>query len=228
MEEEVQLDGWREICGEADPTQEGLAELLCSFSPGHMGRHSWEPDEPTSTLADYLDDSVQIADPAGFTITDAKLANWALRKLTQIRRLAAEDRAVAEAEMKRIDEWLQGRLVKYGRDETFFTQHLRGFHERRLAEDPKAKTISLPNGELVARKAPDRWVLDEEEVLPWAKEQGLTRVIPEQVAIDKNALKKRLTAKGDQAVDPDSGELVPGVTIEQGQTTFSVRVKDGD
>jgi DNA repair exonuclease SbcCD ATPase subunit len=99
---------------------------------------------------------------------------------------------------------------------------LREYHERRLRENPKAKTIKHPFGTLEARKSPDKWNYREDDLLRWMKENrpDLVRVKEEP---NKQDLKKKAKVK-DGWVYTEDGERVEGVMVTPGEVKFSVKV----
>lgn len=141
-----------------------------------------------------------------------------IRAVARHRRLLAADETVAASEIDRIHAWLQDRRKAH--DCAFLEQQLANYHEARLARDPRAKTISLPSGDLVSRKQPDRWSFAPEFVV-WAKQHrpDLTRLKTE---VDKDKAKK--LAVHDGKVVLPGGEIVPGVEVEPGGISFSVKI----
>lgn len=90
-------------------------------------------------------------------------------------------------------------------DIDFFTGLLEEFHRKLIKADPKLKTIRLPEGTLEIRKLPPEFQHDEEGLVEWAK------------------LKKRLQVAGGVAVDPETGEVVPGVSVVADRDIFRVK-----
>lgn len=141
---------------------------------------------------------------------------WRRRKIAQAESVAAavieQAQAHVEAERKRFDtSWLEDRL--------------RSYHEARLADDPGAKSLRFPSGELVARKQPDRWTIDDETFLAWATKAGRAELIRTKAEVDRQSAKKRLTVKDGLAVT-DDGEAVPGIEVEPGGVAFTVKTGD--
>lgn len=154
-----------------------------------------------------------------FVVDTIEKAEWALRKLAQYRNRQAENRALAEAEIARIETWLVEENARYLKGIEFFEALLVEFHRRELRDDPKRKTISLPAGNLKARKLPDSIeIVDEESFKDFAETErnDLLRI---QIAPDKNALK--------QAVLRD-GEVIPGVAAVTGDLRFSIDINRKD
>lgn len=174
---------------------------------------SWdELDSELSELSDF-DEEGLLGDAV-----DPSLPDRLLRRIARERRKLAEAEAVAQAERERIEAYLD--RSRKAHDTSWLEGQLAGYHEARLARDPRLKTIHLPSGDLVARKAPDRWEFDE-DFLVWAKENAteLTRV---KFEVDRTEAKRRLKVHGSVVVSVH-GEAVPGVTVEPGGISFTAK-----
>jgi phage host-nuclease inhibitor protein Gam len=191
------------------------------------------------SLEDHLeaahDAGIENADESGmFAIVDLDRADWAVRKLARRRRKFADAEQVAAAEIARVTAWLNDQRRRHEADTAFLTSLLEAFHRRMLDEDPKAKTVRLPAGELVARKAPDKLVTDPETFIAWAKEHELTALIRVKEDVDAKTAKVRLGMSADEpddegrvrAIDPTTGVVVDGAWFVPGQVGFTVRTAD--
>lgn len=186
-------------------------------------------DDP-NLYADLDDQLAEIGDPDDdrFVIDSLDAANWAVKKIAVHAAKVAEAEAFVQRERDRLTVWLDGERTKALESTSFLAGLLRRYHEDRLAEDPKAKTIHLPAGDLTARKGPDRWDIDEPTFLTWAQDNLREDVIRRRVEVDRQALKRapyRVTVSG-TVVDPD-GEVIPGVTVTEGEVRYSVKPKVG-
>lgn len=159
-----------------------------------------------------------------FQITDNGGAVWALRKLAKIQRQAAEIKATADAEVFKVKAWEQDELQKLQHDVDYFNGLLEAYHRRLVESDPDRRTIKLPGGELQIRAQQPEWRLDEATFLSWAKANrpDLVRVKEEP---DKATLKKVAKIVEDLAVDPATGEAIPGVQIIPQPAKFYVKVE---
>lgn len=173
----------------------------------------------------------------GFTIDNLEKAEWAVRKIARARRHLAEAKELAHAEQSRIVEWLADEEHRYQQSVEFLEELLARYHRHVLDDDPKAKTIRLPGGELVARKAPDSLLIDEsderiDDTYAWLEANEPAAIVTRR-SIDKPTLKRKLVASdkpesgGFLAMDPVTGEVVPGVLFRLGETAFRVKT-DGD
>lgn len=159
-----------------------------------------------------------------FKIDGLRSADWACRKLAQLRAAEAE-RAAYVAE---VQAWKREQDQKQANSINYFESILRNYHEELLAEDPKKKTIALPSGKLKAYKNPDRVDVDAETFIPWAR---INR--PELVretttyAAEKAAIKSlTLSEHNDKTYDEDSGEALPGVELVEGIVTYRIETNE--
>lgn len=159
-----------------------------------------------------------------FVIDSPEKADWALRKLAQIRRRRAEAQAQADRYIQPVMAWLQAEFAKCDRDEQFFLTLLQEYHERTLAADPKAKTIKRPFGTLKLRAAQPAWERDDEALVRWLEERGKADLIKREPRWGE--LKARFAAQevaGEvRLVDPETGEIVEGVVGRPQPPRFSV------
>lgn len=166
-------------------------------------QHAHEALEDHLTEAHTEDDA--------FTVDTAEKADWAVRKIARRRRQLGAAEEVAAAEQTRIAECITDERRRCADDTAFLAGLLEGWHRRLLEDDPKAKTVRLPAGELVARKQPDRVEVDT-DVFLLSQEQGspLVRVKREP---DKPEIMRHAR---------QTGEVPAGVTIEQGDVRFTI------
>ena len=163
-----------------------------------------------------------------FSVTDDHKAAWAARQYIRLeRRLARRARFVADA----ISD-LQAHQQKCDEDDqqdlAYFEGLLAEYLHRLKAEGllGREKHWKLPGGvRLQWRAAGVAWKrVDEDALYTWAAKHRLTRT---KVTTAWDTVKARLRAfipvEGGEAVDRETGEVVPGVVIERLATdVFSV------
>jgi len=144
-----------------------------------------------------------------------RLGRW----LARIRRDIDAVMETAERERVRVDAWVEDRLAVMLPREAHVLSRLAAWHEAVLRDDPSRKTISLPSVKLSARVQQPEWDYDADVFTAWALEHdpSLLRIVE---SVDKTAAKKRLVIPDDAqpgdevtAVDPRTGEVVPGVVV---------------
>jgi len=168
-----------------------------------------------------------------WSIGSTEEAEWALRKLIQARTRIAEVEDQAHAFIERIKSWSTEQLSQHLRDEMFFQFHLEEFARAKREADPKLKTLRLPSGSISSRSVGPRPVVTDEAALvefmkDFCAEMGLppetylrVKVEPKLAEVRKILAPEGLE-KGMAVVT--HGEQVPGLEIEPGKTTFSVKV----
>lgn len=158
-----------------------------------------------------------------FVIDTKEKASWALRKLAKIKKAMDENKAIADAEIKRTQEWLAKENEYLQQDEDYFINLLNLYHASVLEEDPKAKTIKLPFGTLKARDQQPEYVRDEEKLLLWAKAKRPDMVKVKE-SVDWATLKKTVSAVQNGVAIDENGQPIDGVTVLERGVKLSVEV----
>ena len=178
-------------------------------------------------LAEYLDRETGIERQDGFIVDTEQKANWALRKIKQLQGkmnanadLAAEEIAKIETWEKEVNESLQQSIL-------FFNGLLEQYHRKVYGENPDIKTIKLPHGQLKMRAQQPEFIRDNDKLLAWLESKGTIGKAYIKIAKSPHwgELKERLRIAGDRMVDPETGEVVPGVEVVEREPKFSVEVK---
>ena len=183
--------------------------------------------QPITDAWDDLDDA--LSEPLPIESVDAidpTMAERMLRRVLRLRRQYDADEAVAKAQREQVDAWLARRKARMETDTAYLEECLRQYHEARLAEDPKARTIHLPSGTLAARKKPDAWVFDDDAFIEWAQART-PELLRTKVEIDRPTVKQTLVVNDDgRVLHFDSGEFVDSVRVEPGEVTFTLKPGD--
>lgn len=198
----------------------------------------------TQPLSEYLASAYDAPEDdearAAFRVEGPEQAAWAARKLAKAQAEISEVDRQALAEVDRINRWADSARTQPTRDRDFFTALLADWHrrllDRELAEDAagdwgrvKHKSRTLPNGVTVAaRRNPDTWQVDRDAFVPWAEAHGLGDLVKVEKTPRIAEAKKALSASGTTVVNPETGEVVDGVTIVPGEVTIAVKVGDAD
>ena len=162
-----------------------------------------------------------------FEITTKEQALWALRKIASIERARKEAQDAARAEIERISQWLQDEELRANQARKYLDYLLEQYHRAQLDDNPKLKTIKLPHGELQLRAQSPEFVKEEEVLLDWAKSnrpEFVTQPPPPDPKLSWAELKKVLKVVNGMAVDPDTGEAVPGVTVTERPLKFQIKL----
>jgi hypothetical protein len=182
------------------------------------------------SLYDALDDFKTEQVREAFVIDDDQKAAWAMRKLRSLRAKQKVNQEIADAEIARINAWLESVNKTIESDCEYFVAHLTGYgHRVRLNPDDPRKSVTLPHGKISTRQSSRKWSVDAETFLPWARSSA-----PDLIRVkEEPALTKIKEAYADLIVQNASvlevitkeGEIVPGLTIEEGSLSVSVEVE---
>ncbi|NFO46556.1 hypothetical protein FDB40_06440 [Clostridium botulinum] len=148
----------------------------------------------------------------GFKIENLEGATWAFRKLRAIGTKKAEIEAVAAEEIARIEAWKQEQLKQYESDTEFFEGCISGYFVEERVKDNKFK-LSTPYGKVAARKS-KKWIYEDEEALKIYIKENNIEAIRIKEELDKTSLKKICK----DGVNTETGEILPGVRIEETET----------
>lgn len=192
----------------------------------------------TQSLSDHLAAAYEAPEDddgrAAFRVNSPDAAEWACRKLAQVQQQIADADSQAATEIRRINDWREHEQRHLAPARDFFESLLIDWHRRlcdaELAEagswdKVRHKTRRLPSGEVSARLAPDSWAAtDEPAFIAWAKTEWPGLVKTKESANIAQA-KTVLRAESTTAIDPLTGELVPGITVTPGEVHYSVKVE---
>ncbi len=176
-------------------------------------------------LHEFLDNQEQVTNET-FKVTDDSSANWALRKIKQLQDQQKETNSLAEAEIEKINTWADSENEKAQRDIDYFQGLLAEYALKKREENPKFKSMKLPNGAIKFRKQQPKFNYDEETLIKSLKNTGRFDLIKTKENIDKTAIKKSFVIHDDKLIDPETGVFVDGVSVEHRGDKFSVEVSD--
>jgi phage host-nuclease inhibitor protein Gam len=159
-----------------------------------------------------------------FVVDSDEKANWVLRKIASLEQKKQENTDLAKAEIEKINAWLEMVNGELDRDLEYFKNLLAEYAKAKREQDPKFKSLKLPNGKFGFRKQQPKWQYDEAKLLEYLKRNGMAEFIRMKEEPDKAALKKKLTVSGGVAVDPETGEVIDGITVEEQDEAFKVEI----
>lgn len=177
--------------------------------------------QSNQSLQDFLDKQEEVEREA-FVIKDDSSANWALRKIKQAKQQQEDNNALAIAEIDKIQAWNKSENEKEQMDIDYFQGLLAAYAFKKREEDPKFKSQKLPNGRLRFKKQQPIYDYNNLMVLDSLKKSGYTDLIRTKEEPDKTAIKKRFTVLGENLVDPETGEVIDGVTVVEQEDKFEV------
>lgn len=162
------------------------------------------------------------ADKQPWSITDDRAADWALRK---IKELDADTKAWKDHYAALADKVEQQNNAAKER----LMEHLRRYFETVPHHRTKTQeSYALPAGKIGIKSVNPGCVRDDAILLPWVKENHAELVKIEE-SVNWSELKKRIVISDGQAVDAETGEVVPGVTATEAGLRFFVQLaKEGE
>jgi hypothetical protein len=177
------------------------------------------------SLDDYLnmDFDAAMEGEVEVTVSGDTEAAWTMRKLATLVKAKNANEAIADAEVKRIANWLTEVQTPLVNQIKFFTDVLEKYaaHERAAGG---RKTISLPHGKITTRPLNDKWeVADEAAFIAWAKTSGIADLVKVTEKPALTVIKSALQDDGENGVVTLEGEQVPGVTFTKADG-FSVTI----
>ena len=151
-----------------------------------------------------------------FRIESKDQAIWATRKIAQKVKEQRQNLEAAQAEIDRINNWMESENGKLDQEIQFFEALLESYFYRLREEDPKLKSLKLPHGTLKLRKQQPKFEYDEDKLLPWVKENLVSALVIKE-SVSKTTVKDYIK---------ETGEVVPGVEVEVRPEKFSIEVTD--
>ncbi|MGX5377603.1 host-nuclease inhibitor Gam family protein [Ligilactobacillus sp. LYQ135] len=148
-----------------------------------------------------------------FVVDDPSKADWALRKLSDVRKQINEIKQRAEVEKKRILDWETTELQKLGESEEYFESLLNEFMNANLVDDPKFK-FSSPYGKISVSHR-KKWTHDDKQLIK--KFEG-TDFVTNTPKLRWGDLKKQMKVVNGKAVLKETGELVDGIVVDETET----------
>ena len=190
-----------------------------------------------TSLEEYLLESYEapedLADTENqrFRIQDDNQADWALRKIARARQDLKEAEETAAMEIEKINRWLDGQRDESLRTELFFTVLLQEYYEPRFMTNPDKKTYKLPSGKVQRRTQQPLFDRDNEALLAWLKQRGMTDYVEVKETPKWGELKQQVQVVGEHVVIKDGplkGEIIDGVEVVHRPPIFRVVTTEGD
>ena len=147
-----------------------------------------------------------------FKIENLEGATWAFRKLRAIASKKLEIEAVASEEISRVEAWKKSELGKYESDTEYFESLISAYFFEERSKDKKFK-LSTPYGKVSSRKTEKYIYEDEQAIIDYCNMNEIDAIRVKE-ELDKAAFKK--VCKG--GVNHETGEIVPGVRVEETET----------
>ena len=156
--------------------------------------------------------------PAGFRVDDDRTAEWAVNRIKEHRAAVEMWTAHYAAQLERIKARSESSIA-------YLEGLLRAYFETVPKRESKTQArYTLPNAELILKAQQPAYDVDEETVMAFLEKEGGAHIKTKK-AIDWAGLKKTLMLVDGEAVDGETGEIIPGITITERPDKFEVRIK---
>jgi hypothetical protein len=166
----------------------------------------------SSTIPLYLQSQQE---NEGFVVDNDQKADWAITQISVIRNKQSENKAIFDAELIRITEWLSTVNTALERDALYFEAVLTPYALSQRSEG--RKTVTLPHGTIKTTAGqPKVEFKDEAKFIEWAKVNDPT-LLKIKTDIDKTAVKALITEEG--VVISTQGEIIPDVQVIPAETS---------
>nr|WP_208459955.1 host-nuclease inhibitor Gam family protein [Clostridium botulinum] len=153
-----------------------------------------------------------------------KGASWALRKIKECKESILEKEELAKVEKERIEEWLNNETKNDLVSLEYFNGLLVEYYKELNQKDPKAK-ISTPYGKVTSRKNKKWNYGNEETLLKYLNSNGYKNLIRTKQEINKTGLKESFLIKDGIALDKNTGEVIPEISIVE-EENINVKVEE--
>ena len=162
-----------------------------------------------------------------FQIRNDYHADNVLEEISRLKKEIRQKEELAEKRIQQIEQWKKSAVSALEGRINWLTDALESYFRKLREKDPKLKTHSLPFGKLQMRKQRPKWKYDDDKLL-----KSVKRVIPEVIRVkeevDKIELKNRVKIVNNTPINPDTGEIIEGIVIEERPEKFSIKVEGAE
>jgi len=172
------------------------------------------PAELDDLLLGEYEEPQQEEARATMFLKDESWCDWAIRKISKAREDYATAEKLAQAQVERIQAWLDGKRREKEHTEQFFEGKLAEFYLPIYeANKGRKKSFKLPSGQVQFRAQQPEYKRDDEQLLKWLKANDREAYIVVKESPAWGDLKKNLRQHGEHMIDPESGEVVDGILV---------------
>ena len=161
----------------------------------------------------------------GFAIDSDQKAEWALRKIREHKADANRMAMVCNAEIERYEQIKKEAADKCARDCAYLESLLYAYFLNVPHKATKTQeSYKLPTGTLKQKAREPEYVRSDAEIIAWLNDQGMKDFVEVKPSLKWADLKKVITANGETAIYPETGEIIPGVKVVERDPVFVVEV----
>lgn len=167
-------------------------------------------------------DMVLTEEEAGFQVDNDQKAEWCLSKIREAEEEKEKWKAFYEDRLKKIVEREDARIL-------FMQEKLKPYFASVPHKVTKTQeSYQLPSGKLVLKAQAPEWEHDDEQLLPWVRE-NVPSLVKVKESVNWAELKKELSViwkeDGDQQIVNADGLILPGVKVTERPDVFKVEVR---
>ena len=159
------------------------------------------------------------------TVKDEVDANRYMRVCQHLDAELAQLKAVKDAEIERLNVYYGARAEALEERKAFFERLVIGYYNHQRAKNPRYQ-LKTPWGKVTQRTTKSPTWNDETATVEWLKATGRGELVKVEESLKKADLKKVFAVANGHYVDSSTGEVVPGVTVEE-KTSVKVSTTDG-
>nr|DAL33532.1 MAG TPA_asm: hypothetical protein [Caudoviricetes sp.] len=173
-------------------------EFLDSMAPYDSNKEHWVPDNNDS-------------------------AEWCLQKIREYKAEKWEKGKFYTEQIAKLNTWLEAATKPLDMNIEHFQNLLQLYADKAL-EGKKKRAVSLPSGKFGFRKSQPEILRDEAVLLPYCK-TNYPDAVKVKESVDWAKLKGRCDITDKGAIDPATGEIIPGVTVTPRPDKFICEVE---
>lgn len=156
-----------------------------------------------------------------FVVDNDAKAEWCLRRIAELRQETIRWKNYYAAQLEKIK-------AQNDNQEAYFSALLENYFE----SVPHKKTTTqesykLPGGKLVRKVQQPDYIREEKELLPWLRTEA-PELVKVSESVDWAELKKQLVAQNGEAVFKATGEVIPGIMVQDRGQVFQVALDKED
>ena len=159
------------------------------------------------------------------TVRDELEANIYMRVCQRLDAEVAQLKAVKDAEIERLNVYYGARAEALEERKAFFERLVIGFYNYQRAKNPRYQ-LKTPWGKVTQRTTKSPTWKNEAETVEWLKATGRSELVKVEESLKKAELKKVFAVANGHYVDSSTGEVVPGVSVEE-RVSIKVSTTDG-
>ena len=148
------------------------------------------------------------------TVRDELEANIYMRVCQRLEAELAQLKAIKDAEFDGLKAYFFALAEALVERKAFFERLVIGYYNHQRAKNPRYQ-LKTPWGKVTQRTTKSPTWKNEAETVEWLKATGRSELVKVEESLKKADLKKVFTVANGHYVDSSTGEIVPGVTVEE-------------